>query len=49
VPDLGHRAVEAIDEILRPDYLPIEFAVEALDAACEVDVGADRREVEPVT
>ena len=33
VPDLEHRAVEAIDEILRHDHLPIEFAVEALDAA----------------
>ena len=48
MPDLPYRAVELLGESLRHDQRAVELAVELLDAARQVDVGADHREVEPV-
>src|SRR5579863_6284255 len=48
MPDLEHRPPEQLHELPRHDDLPAELPAEPLDAAGEVDIAADDREVQPV-
>jgi hypothetical protein len=46
---LENRRVEIADEILGHDEVAIEFATEPLDAARQINVGANHGEIKSVT
>src|SRR5260370_36859579 len=48
MPDLPYRAAERLGKRLRHDQRAVELAAGMLDAAGQVHIRADHREVEPV-